>query len=49
MKWMNEQWDCAGICWSMAADDLSVMDGVHYKQDDNDETNYNPKNADSSF
>ncbi len=29
----------------MAVDDLFGMDGVHQEQDDNDETNYHPKNA----
>jgi len=49
MKWMNDQWNCAGICWSMAFDELFAMDGVHQEQDDNNETNYHPKNAYSSF
>ena len=43
MKGMNDQWNCAGICWSMAFDELFAMDGVHQEQDDNNETNYHPK------
>jgi hypothetical protein len=35
--------------WSMAVDELFAMDGVDQEQDDNDETNYRPENAYSSF
>ena len=39
----DDQWNYAGICWSMAVEELFAMDGVHQEQDDNGEQITTPR------